>query len=95
MKENTLNLGLCELVLLLDMILNKCMTVEEKLNKSDFATVKNSLNMVLKGKRQATDWEKLLSTCISSKNKPTLYSENICLNSQNSTKYQNPQLINR
>lgn len=71
------------------------MTVEEKLNKSDFATVKNFLNMVIKGKRQATDWEKLLSTCISSKNKPTLYSENICLNSQNSTKYQNPQLINR
>lgn len=28
------------------------MTVEEKLNKSDFAAVKNSLNMVLKGKRQ-------------------------------------------
>lgn len=72
MKENTLNLGFCELVLILDMILNKCMTVEEKLNKSDFATVKNFLNMVLKGKRQATDWEKLLSTCISSKKQTNL-----------------------
>ena len=34
------------------------MTVEEKLNKSDFATVKNFLNMVLKGKRQATEEKK-------------------------------------
>lgn len=49
-------MGFCELVLILDMILNKCMTVGRKLNKSDFAAVKNSLNMVLKEKDKP-DWE--------------------------------------